>query len=80
MTQNEIIDKINFFLAEEFEVDESLISPEAVLRDTLNLDSLDYIDLVVIIESNFSFKVQPGDFQNIRTFCDLYDFISRKIG
>ncbi|MDR0386030.1 MAG: phosphopantetheine-binding protein [Prevotellaceae bacterium] len=75
MTKKEIITKINFFLSEEFEIDENMIVPDAVLRDTLDLDSLDYVDLVVIIESNFSFKVQQNDFQNIITFQNLYDYV-----
>ena len=62
MTKKEIIEKINEFLVEEFEVDAEKISPEANLKETLGLDSLDYIDLVVVIESNFSFKVKPEDF------------------
>jgi acyl carrier protein len=79
MTRNEeIIGKINGFLVEEFEVDASKINPEANLKEVLELDSLDYIDLVVVIESNFSFKVKPEDFINISTFQDFYDYtISR---
>jgi acyl carrier protein len=78
MTKEEIIVKINFFLAEEFEVDANRITPEAVLKDTLDLDSLDYVDLVVVIESNFSFKVKPGDFQDIVTFQNFYDYVISK--
>jgi len=75
MTNSEIIEKINFFLIEEFEVDGDLITPDAGLIETLKLDSLDYVDLVVVIESNFGFKVQPGDFQNIKTFQHFYDYV-----
>jgi acyl carrier protein len=75
MTKKEIIAKVNCFLAKEFEIDETTISPDAILRDTLGLDSLDYVDLVVIIESNFNIKVQQSDFRNIITFGDLYDYI-----
>jgi acyl carrier protein len=75
MTKEKTIAKVNFFLAEEFEVEENLITPDAVLKDTLNLDSLDYVDLVVIIESNFDFKVQHGDLHNVITFQDLYSYI-----
>ena len=62
MKNEEIIAKINEFLVEEFEVEADTITPDAILKDTLGLDSLDYIDLVVVIESNFSFKVKPEDF------------------
>ncbi|MEP7169223.1 MAG: phosphopantetheine-binding protein [Bacteroidota bacterium] len=79
MTNNEIIEKINGFLVDEFEVDGSKILPEANLRDTLELDSLDYVDLVVVIESNFGFKVVAQDFQNIHTFQNFYDYVIGKV-
>ena len=75
MKQEEIIEKINNFLAEEFEIDADKMLPQANLRETLDLDSLDYIDLVVVIESNFPIKVKPEDFVNILTFQDFYDYV-----
>ena len=80
MEKREIVEKINQFLVEEFEVEPSKITPEANLRDTLELDSLDYIDLVVVIESNFGFKVKPKDFISIATFQDFYDYVGRQVG
>lgn len=79
MTQEEIIAKINEFLIDEFEVDADKIIPTSNLRETLELDSLDYVDLVVIIESNFGFKVVAEDFINIHTFQDFYDYVNRKV-
>jgi acyl carrier protein len=75
MQSDEIIEKIKSFLAEEFEIDESKMLPDANLKETLELDSLDYIDLVVVIESNFPFKVKPEDFTGIVTFQDFYDYV-----
>lgn len=80
MDATAIIEKINGFLVEEFEVDEAKISPEANLRETLELDSLDYIDLVVVIESNFGFKVKPEDFISIVTFQNFYDYVISRVG
>ena len=79
MTHEEIIERINGFLVEEFEVDAEKIVPAANLRETLELDSLDYVDLVVIMESNFGFKVVAEDFININTFQDFYDYVNRKV-
>lgn len=80
MNNNEaIIAKINDFLAEEFEVSREKIVPGADLKETLDLDSLDYIDLVVVIENNFSFKVKPGDFAHIATFSDFYNYIISRV-
>jgi len=80
MEKRKIEEKINQFLVEEFEVEPAKIVPEANLRETLELDSLDYIDLVVVIESNFGFKVKPEDFISIATFQDFYDYVERQIG
>lgn len=78
-TNEEIIRKINGFLVEEFEVDPAKITPESNVKDILELDSLDYIDLVVVIESNFAFKVKPEDFTSIVTFQDFYQYIISRI-
>ncbi|ELR71301.1 Acyl carrier protein [Fulvivirga imtechensis AK7] len=79
MNKEEIITKINGFLVDEFEVEEELIEPQADLKETLDLDSLDYVDLVVEIESNFGFKVSPEDFTEIKTFQDFYDYVIQKV-
>jgi acyl carrier protein len=82
-----IIEKINGFLVDEFEVAPEKITSEANLRETLELDSLDYIDLVVdyidlvvVIESNFGFKVKPEDFISIVTFQNFYDYVISRVG
>ncbi len=79
MERAQIISVINEFLQEDFEVAESAITPEANIKDTLDLDSLDYVDLVVSIESNFGFKVKPEDFQKMITIQDFYDYVSNKV-
>ena len=66
-------------MVEDFEVEAEAIKPEADLKETLDLDSLDYIDLVVVIEQNFGFKVKPEDFQQMHTIQDLYDYVSNRL-
>jgi acyl carrier protein len=78
MTREKIIQTINDFLVDEFEVDPSVISPEANMKSSLDLDSLDYVDLVVIIQSNFGVKLEGKDFEHIHTFEDLYDVVDQK--
>jgi acyl carrier protein len=80
MQKEEIIEKINEFMVEEFEVDPASIKPDADLKETLDLDSLDYVDLVVVIESNFGFKVKGEDFIDIKTFDDFYQYVIKKVG
>jgi len=77
MDMNEIVEKANAFLVDEFEVEESTISPDANFHETLDLDSLDYVDLVVIVDEHFGFKMTSDDFKGITTFQDFYDFIGQ---
>lgn len=71
----EIIAKVNDFLIDEFELEEEQLIPAANLKETLEIDSLDYVDLVVIIEKNFGFKVKGEDFAKIKTLQDFYEYI-----
>lgn len=79
MNKENIIAKINGFLVDEFEVDNDDIEPNANLKDTLGLDSLDYVDLVVSIEANFGVKLVEADFVGISDFQSFYDLIENKI-
>ncbi len=67
------------FLVDEFEVDGDLILPTANMKDTLALDSLDYVDLVVVIQDHFGVKLTAEDFQRIDTFQDFYEHIEQRI-
>jgi len=80
MNKEVIIEKIDDFLIDEFEVEEEEIAPEANLKETLELDSLDFVDLVVAVEGNFGVKLVGEDFINIITLQDFYDLIERKLG
>lgn len=79
MNRSEIIEITKKFLSEEFEVDAEKIVPENNLKDTLDLDSLDYVDLVVVIEENLNFKPAAEDFKTVLTFEDFYNLAEKKI-
>lgn len=80
MDREETIQKIREALAEGFEVDIEEIRPDAPMIQTLDMDSLDFVDMVVLIEKNFGFKVTAKDFEGISTFQDLYDMILSRTG
>lgn len=75
MNREEIIATINEKVAEEFELEESVINPDAVIYDTLDLDSISLIDLVGIVQATYRIKLEKTDLEQIKTFNDLYDFI-----
>lgn len=79
MDKNELMQKTVEMLAEEFEIEPSVITPEAKLMETLRLDSLDLVDVVVLIEKNFGVTLIAQDFRGIVTVDDFINMISNKI-
>ena len=79
MNREDIINTTKRFLSEEFEVDQSKILPNSNLQKTLDLDSLDYVDLVVVIEENLGFKPTAENFKSIETFEDFYNLVEKKL-
>ena len=75
MTREEIIEKVIETLSEEFEVEQEVITPDAVIYDTLQLDSLSLVDLVAVVQYTFKVKIPVADLPSVKTFYDLYDYI-----
>ncbi len=79
MTDEELIPFINNLLIEEFELEPEQMKPEALFRDDLELDSLDAVDMVVVLEQAFKFKIEKDEaFKAIRTLGDLHTFVLDK--
>ncbi len=78
MNRAEIISTLNKKVAEEFELEESVITPDAVIYDTLDLDSISLIDLVGIVQATYRITLEKADLESIKTFADLYDFIEAR--
>lgn len=75
MNAEEIVEKVNGFLVDEFEIDVEKLKPEAQLKDDLGIESLDFVDIVVIIEKDFGFKVKREDMVDVSTLESLYKYI-----
>ncbi len=75
MTKAEITQIIDTFLIEEFEIEEKRISPGANLKDDLGLESLDYVDIAVIVQKEFGITLKGEEMTAIRTLQDLYNYI-----
>ena len=79
MTKTEIVEIVNNFLIEEIEIDEDKINPNALLKEDLGIDSLDFVDIVVIVERHFGFKIKPEEMTGIKTLAQFYDYIETKL-
>ena len=79
MKKEDIIEKANEAMAEEFEIELADITPDAIIKDTLDIDSLGLVDLVALIEGLFDVKIQNTEIATIQTFQNLYDYIEQRL-
>ncbi len=80
MTRNEIETKVNAFLLNDLKVEEDTIYPESLLKEDMGIDSLDYIDIVIIVEKLFGFKItNPAEMSGIKTLNQFYDYIESRM-
>lgn len=78
MDRTAIEEKVKSFLMEDLEIDEERIYPDARLKEDVGIDSLDFVDIVVIVERNFGFKIKPEEMAGVVTLRDFHDYIERK--
>lgn len=79
MDRSEIKKIVDEFLIEEIEIDKEAICDDALLKEDLGIDSLDFVDIVVIVERNFGFKINPEELSKVTTLSQFYDYIQTKI-
>lgn len=79
MSREEIEEKVKNFLIEDLEVEPENIAPDAKLKDDLGIDSLDFVDIVVIVERNFGFKIKPEEMTGVVTLSQFCDYIESKV-
>lgn len=79
MERTEIESKINTFLTEELEIDSEKIQPSSTLKEGLGIDSLDFVDIVVLVNREFGFKIKPEEMKSVLTLGQFYDYIESRV-
>ena len=79
MERTEIEEKVREFLIDDLEIDEEKIAADAQLKEDLGIDSLDFVDIVVIVERKFGFKIKPEEMANVKTISQFVDYIEVKV-
>ena len=79
MDRKELEEKVKKFLVEDIEVDEDKIFPDARLKEDMGIDSLDFVDIVVLVNNKFGFKIKQEEMVGVTTFSKFCDYIATKI-
>lgn len=72
----EVVKIVNNILHEKFEVSKDALVPTAHLKDDLQLDSLDFVDMFILLEQETGKNPQNVDFMKIKTLGDIYQLVS----
>ena len=70
-----IFEKVRKIICDQFDLEEDDVTPETLLEDDLEADSLDLVDLVMSFEDEFQIEVPDEDVENIKTVGDIVKYI-----
>ncbi len=76
MDERVVFDAIVDALVEEFELDRARMTSDAHLIETLGLDSLDFVDMVVVLQNRFGVSIRDEPrARQVRTLGDLHALV-----
>lgn len=78
MDKNTMFEKLQDLLENEFDIDRSNVTLDALLYEDLGLDSIDAVDLMAWIVKLTDKRMSPEDFRNVRTVGDVIDKLEKQ--
>ncbi len=73
--QNQIIKMI----ADQLQIDEEQVKPDASFMDDLGADSLDTVELIMALEEEFDIEIPDSEAEKIRTVQQALDYLDQNI-
>ena len=73
-----VLDQIKDIFVDALGCDEDDVTLEANLKEDLDADSLDAVELIMSIEEEFDIEIPDEVAQNMKTVKDIVDYIESK--
>ncbi len=73
-----VFDKVAEILAEQLDLDVTMINMNSDLVTDLGANSLDLVDIVMTLESEFDIELADQDVEDIRTVSELVKYLEEK--
>ena len=77
MTREEIFDQIVVFMVENLELEKSAITLTARFQEDLDLDSIDAIDLAMVLREMTGKQIEEKNLRELATVADVVDLVQR---
>lgn len=79
MTKQEILTRIQAILADQLSIEKETVELSSNIIEDLNADSLDIVELVMSLESEFDMAIMDEEAERIRTVGDAVDFVFERL-
>lgn len=70
-----IFEKVRDIICEQFDLEPDQVTENTLLKEELDADSLDLVDLVMSFEDEFQIEVPEEEVRNIKTVGDIVKYI-----
>ncbi|HEU4428824.1 MAG TPA: acyl carrier protein [Myxococcota bacterium] len=78
-SRDEILARLRAIFGESFEIESARVTPDARLREDLDLDSIDAIDLAVRLEEETALKLDDEELRGVRRVADVVELVHAKL-
>ena len=78
-TVEEITQIVKKVIAEQLDIGEEEIKPEASLLNDLGADSLDIVEMVMTMDDEFQMEISDEEAEKIQTVQEAIDYICEKL-
>ena len=62
------------------EIDATELDPDADLREQLDIDSMDFLNLVTALHERLDLDIPEADYANLATFSRTVEYLTQKLG
>jgi acyl carrier protein len=78
MSRGEHFERVKDVMVKRFGLEEEQVTRAAHLVDDLELDSLDWVELIVVLERETGQEISENELKAVHTVEDILDLIDRK--
>lgn len=74
----DILNEIRAIIAHLLVLDDVDVQPEMLLKEDLDIDSLDFIEIMLALESIFDIEIEEEEAETLKTVEDLINIVESK--
>ena len=71
--------RLTEIIAQQLDVDEDKVTPDASFMQDLGADSLDFVELAMALEEEFDIEIPDSDVEKIQTVQDALSYLDEHV-